>query len=430
MNDFVSQGALSMLAKIRPGSIEELRGILKDLDQTFENNEKAIFPFRDIRSIHFARFVIVDKSFTEEATFRNLNEPFLMFSTNYDGSENDHLHEIVEVASDGMDQIFFHCYEYPNSPSKKDRFRFLKKIRATYGAFHVGAQGMSVARIQKEGKLREFIQDFIDQNSNTKGWSDVNDPQLIREDIKDQVRSSSEFNWSIESPDRVPIGWKLFRRTGWKSGIEMIVRLPLALVFWLMIRRKEKTDKIYPYTRYDQRAKDHTAREDKVVQNEMSLLVDIKKGFRRRFLLKTVFAGIETLARYVFTKGELGGIPTIHFARWVIVDEGRALMFMSNYGSSWESYLGDFIDKASKGLTGVWSNTVLYPRTRWLLWGGSKDEERFKCWARAQQVTTDVWYTAYSNLTVKNIIQNKQIREGLAAGRMSKQEATEWLKLF
>ena len=34
------------------------------------------------------------------------------------------------------------------------------------------------------------------------------------------------------------------------------------------------------------------------------------------------------------------------------------LLFLSNYGGSWESYLEDFITKAHTGLTGVWSNTA------------------------------------------------------------------------
>ena len=103
------------------------------------------------------------------------------------------------------------------------------------------------------------------------------------------------------------------------------------------------------------------------------------------------------------------------------------MLFFSNYDSSWESYLGDFIDKASVGLTGVWSNTVLFPRTRWLFLDGATDEERFKAWARAQQTPTDVWYTAYKNLTVKNIINNKEIRKGLS-GNLTDDQTLEWLR--
>ena len=112
--------------------------------------------------------------------------------------------------------------------------------------------------------------------------------------------------------------------------------------------------------------------------------------------------------------------------RWVLAENNRRLLFLSNYGGSWESYLGAFVDKASRGLTGIWSNTVLCPKTRCLLWGGATDEERFKALARAQQMPTDVWYTAYKNLTVKNIINNKEIRRGLS-GNMTNEQTLEWL---
>ena len=214
-------------------------------------------------------------------------------------------------------------------------------------------------------------------------------------------------------------------------GVIVFVAVFVALfgIGLIILRYKEKTDKIFPRTRYDDRAKKLMAREDKVVQNQMTNLVDMKPGLFRLLTDKFFLSVVETLARYKFTKGKLADIPTIHFARWVYVDNNRGLLFFSNYGSSWESYLGDFIDKAAVGLTGVWSSSVLYPRTRFLVLDGATDEERFKTWARAQQMPTDVWYTAYKTLTVKNIINNKEIRKGLS-GHMTTEQARQWLSRF
>ena len=101
----------------------------------------------------------------------------------------------------------------------------------------------------------------------------------------------------------------------------------------------------------------------------------------------------------------------------------------SNFDGSWENYLGDFIDKAAKGLTAVWSNTAGFPRSRWLLLGGATDEHRFKAFARNSQIVTEVWYSAYKHLSVQNIINNSQIRKGLI-GRQKPAETTEWLRRF
>ncbi|MBV8455159.1 MAG: hypothetical protein JO122_00915, partial [Acetobacteraceae bacterium] len=61
--------------------------------------------------------------------------------------------------------------------------------------------------------------------------------------------------------------------------------------------------------------------------------------------------------------GFLSDIGTIHFARWVTPPGTRDLLFFSNFDSSWESYLEDFITLAHAGLTGVWSNSIGFPRS-------------------------------------------------------------------
>ncbi len=73
-----------------------------------------------------------------------------------------------------------------------------------------------------------------------------------------------------------------------------------------------------------------------------------------------------------------------------MIDDGRRLLFLTNYDGSWENYLDDFIDKAALGLTGIWSNTLNFPRTRFLVLGGARDEKRFKAIARKTQAYTNV----------------------------------------
>ena len=65
--------------------------------------------------------------------------------------------------------------------------------------------------------------------------------------------------------------------------------------------------------------------------------------------------------------------------------------------------------------------------TKALAWAGAKDEERFKTWARAQQIRTQVWYSAYPDLAVRNILDNTEVRRGLVA-RMNDDEVEEWLR--
>jgi hypothetical protein len=131
--------------------------------------------------------------------------------------------------------------------------------------------------------------------------------------------------------------------------------------------------------------------------------------------------------RQFFSDGSLTGIKTIHFARWVFLNDKRRLTFASNYDGTLESYMDDFVDKVSWGLNAVFSNGDGYPRTRWLVFGGAQNEEAFKQFLRAHQIPTQVWYSGYDRLTAINIQNNAQIRAGLFRP-MGATEAQEWLR--
>jgi hypothetical protein len=159
------------------------------------------------------------------------------------------------------------------------------------------------------------------------------------------------------------------------------------------------------------------ATEDYGVQNALTHVVPLRPGVGRAQILAHAHRYIDRLSTNYFSYvGQLGGIPTIHFAKWLLIDDGARLLFFSNYDSSWESYLGDFVDQAATGLNLAWSCTQDYPRTQVLAVGGARDEETFKSWARSCQVPTQVFYSAYPHLSVAAINNNTLIRHGLHAG--------------
>jgi hypothetical protein len=153
--------------------------------------------------------------------------------------------------------------------------------------------------------------------------------------------------------------------------------------------------------------------EDRLDQNGLTHLVPIKPGRFRRQTLKLMLRVAQELADRGGRVGKLGELDTIHFARWAILPDGR-LLFFSNYDGSWEAYLGDFIDRASEGLTMIWTNTIQFPATLFQFFLGAKDEERFKRWTRAFQLPTQIWYSAYPALSVSDVLSNAELREILA----------------
>jgi len=146
--------------------------------------------------------------------------------------------------------------------------------------------------------------------------------------------------------------------------------------------------------------------------------------------MRLVLLAIDYSVRHVFNRGRLARVTSIQFARWVFLDDGKRMIFASNYDGSLESYMDDFINKVAFGLNVVFSNGIGYPRTNWLVMDGAKDEQTFKNVLRRHQVPSDVWYNAHPGLTALDKRRNSLIREGLRKQDMPDSEAREWLRLL
>jgi hypothetical protein len=206
------------------------------------------------------------------------------------------------------------------------------------------------------------------------------------------------------------------------------------ILWYVLLRHHEKTDKPDTINRPVHGEPDLIAAEDRIVQNQLTHIVDLKPGWFRYFTQRVVLLAIDQLARVTFVHGNLGGITSIHFARWVILPDRRKdpprrrhrLLFFSNYDFSWESYLGEFVDRASSGLTAVWSNTEGYPRTFRLVDEGADDEEAFKQWARNHQIASQVWWSGVRYSTVENVNNDVEVHRG-AVATLDAEEASHWV---
>lgn len=158
-------------------------------------------------------------------------------------------------------------------------------------------------------------------------------------------------------------------------------------------------------------------------QNHLASLTLVKPGFVHGIALRGTLLLVNLLSRFWFNVGTLGDIPTILSARWVLIDGGRRLLFLDNYGGAWNSYLNEFIDMtAVKGLNAIWTNTYVeteggarcsFPETRFYFWQGAQAERPFKAYVRESQIETIVWYSAYHSLSVVNINTSTAIRQSL-----------------
>jgi hypothetical protein len=417
----MSHSVFTVIAALAPGASAHLGPLLDEIGLDPAGN--ARLPFGSMRQLHFASISI------HEDPERG---PKLIFESNVDGPVDSYLQSLLRTVGDGVAEVFRNCPGWPADIRAQHRW-LLDHVHQA-GAFHVGNTGRSLARVDDEARLRDAIESFLDAAQ--RAGTLPADAGGVRRAIQAHITSDPTFGWTADVPPRETQTERLTHRVRLGGAIVGAVvaavgLLPLTVLGAVVLRMKERTDRVADDWADPDRVAQLVAREDVAphVHNHLTSVVAVRPGMFRTTLLRAVLFALNLLARVVFTKGELGGIPSIHFAHWAVIDDGRTLLFVSNYDGSWESYLGDFVQKAHGGLTAVWSNSDGFPRTEWLLKKGATDGSRFKHWARMTQLEDRVWYSAYPTLSVHGINDNSTIREGLFAP-LSTEEVTTWLRLL
>lgn len=407
------QSAFTIIATVSPGQQDALRATLDSIGRDPSSN--AVLPFGQMASLHFCSLVIIPANPWD-------SQSLLMFEGNIDGPVDAFLRQLVAQAGSGVDAIFRHCVDYPKNPS--DRPGYLLKRDRGFNTFYVGCPGRTLAQIRREEAVRQQVQNLLDT------WPSAS-PAPNAAAIRQKLKSAAT---PVTRPFLVRHGLavlvivalllvalvvgSIYLVSG-SLAITVVTVLGILLAVGaavglgaVYLRHLEKTDPVDENRFYAPSVDAAVKREDVGFTNHFAAVTFIKPGWFRRMLLRGVLAAIHAAGLFIANKGQLSGIPSIHFARWLIVDEHR-LLFLSNYGGSWENYLNDFIDKAHGGLTAVWSNTGGFPRSRYLFGEGATQERAFKVYARNSQLASRVWYHAYPELTTINIENNTRISEGL-----------------
>ena len=420
--------ALTIVCSVLPERKAELVALLTRIGTSIATSTEIVFD--ELRSVHFMRWVVIEGAAPGQRSQ-------LAFESNYDGTLAQHLDDLYEHGARAMHAIYRCCAGYPfaNAAELSDdqldaAQSFLLQNEVEYAAFYVGRRGKTMLQIRREARLRDGIQRFLDGLGSDPMRHFRGDPAAAYAAIVQHLKQSQgqDFEALSEPAPTAPvrsIGSIVLR------AVPFLPLVPLLPGLYAILRRKENTDVPESFDVVPaEQARLLAEREDFQVQNQLTHVVALKPGPFRLLTAHIVLYGITTLARFYFNQGNLGGLSTIHYARWVLIDGGKRLLFFSNYDGSWERYLGDFIDQAHVGLTAVWSNTQGFPKTRNLVQEGATDEERFKAWTRAHQIPTQLWYSAYEQLTVSNIGRNSRICAGLVERPATREALERWLELL
>ncbi|HSQ43644.1 MAG TPA: hypothetical protein VLM16_01530 [Ginsengibacter sp.] len=419
----ISQNPLTLLTPVRQDCIEKLNAILErfKVGLNVGLNER----FNKLGTLHYARWFILREDSFRDKTAIPLQER-LVFSSNFDGGEDEHIIGLVTIFPEYFDELYECCEGYPEQGMRNTEARknYLSKWKVKTAAFYVGAPGRTLQQIKQEDTLRKYLWTIVNSNS----W-DGKSAVAIQKYLREKVNADPELAWS-KQPVKSP-------STNWPGmilmSLIMLILLPVILI-WILILHffYERRDTNCTATRSqlnDDLVRRLEADEDLFNQNQFTQVLVMKPGKVRLITVHALMLFARTLIKNLFVKGKLMGIPTIHFARWVLIDNNKHMMFFSNFDGSWNQYLCDFIDKSGWGLTGIFSNTVNFPKTRFLFTGGAYDEEHFLAWSRGTQILTQVWYSAYHHLSIKNIVNNTLIRNELWKD-LTEEQAQLFLKRF
>ncbi|WP_455210139.1 hypothetical protein [Kaarinaea lacus] len=426
------QNAITVCAVIKPESEEKLRQVLQIVNDDIEHNE--LLPFAQInQSLHFSRFLILDSVDQPVA-----KPAYLFWMANVDGSVQAFLESVIAGVGFGIDAIFSHCEDYPIEQTRTDdnRLKYLQSKLIKSDAYYINTIGRTVQQIRDEAMLHRAIQDYLDEQNFS---NDISASQ-IRKSIQEYVKNTPSLS-SVNFPRQpLPLWWRVKERLRFYVIVFVllvagVILSPVILVWLFIIRQKEKRD-IVDTHRADLSKLNHLrSYEDYYVQNQFSATGYVKPGILRLITVKVILFLAQTGLRHIFNKGNLAGVKwlgldgvyTIHFARWILFDNDQRMVFASNYDGSLESYMVDFVDKVAWGLNLVFSNGVGYPKSRWLVFGGARDEQRFKDFIGNHQIPTQAWYSPYGHLSAINIANNEAIREGLF-GDLTETQAQRWLQ--
>ena len=470
----VQQSMVTIVCPVTPDpSPDDIRKAIAALGNPAGNKMREAL--KETGIIHFASLAFSGSKDGHPASDGGKDAHHLVLELSGDGSSDEviaafanhagpHVEGIFKAACALSEEVLFRDY------LRKHAIQISPKFGGISGLVFNGTPGHPVKRILEEAKLEEEVRQIVETTKVKDGAASV------LAEVRRQLEKGGKYPWAFEpaqSQLEGPEGsrWKAFWATltapavlacvvvavalaswltrhflfGEASGIlhdfivwvssVVIAGLGLVLLFGLLatpliliLRFKEKraVPDSESISLADLKAiQDH---EDWKPQNHLTAISTLKPGLLRRLALRLTFFLVSISGQKVFRPGFLNTINTIHFARWVVIPGTNKLMFLSNYSGSWGSYLEDFIAKASNGLTGVWSNTEGFPKTYLLFSKGARDGDRFKRWARRQQVPTLFWYSAYPDCNTARIRINSQVRRGIASA--TDNEARDWLSLF
>jgi hypothetical protein len=429
------QSHFTLVAPLAPGCEASLRELLASMNATpgTADPHNSVLPFAAIERLHFARLVLLDDALQVDLEVLGVPRPrlptVLSFMGDCDGPVHEVLAEMARCAGEGLRRLFAHCEGFV---AETDLLVWMQAHDRPIAASYVNWVGRTVLQIKEESALQRVLSTTVSRAT----VSSAAQARALHAELRSFVNvEASAGRLVLTPPMPTPFSWRMAKIFHLLAvPLLGLLALPALIAFSpllvYLLRRRETSDPVICPRPPVEALGELQLLEDIDVSNQYTAIGAVKPGLFRRWLVSGLLVLINYACRHVFTCGFLARVQTIHFARWVFIDDKTRVLFTSNYDGSHQGYMDDFINKVAWGLNLVFSNGVGWPRTRWLILGGARIEQDFKRYQRRHQVPTQVWYKAYPGLSLHDITRNQRIREGLENTQMSDAQTLAWLRLL
>jgi hypothetical protein len=434
----------SIIAKLKEDKIEIVRGILQDLNTNPGGNLKI--PFDKSPSTHFCSGVILPSQKYKDEKLPDT----LLVSTSFSGPTKKHIAELIEIGAAALRDLFQHCVDFPVEALSSDNAlkRYLEKHRH-WETFYTGMQYLTKQDIIRQNQLRNLISSFVDKSQVDESFENKS-PQEIRKQIQNHVSNQPGYEWAGKPMKKTfsdflvlywslilfgvialffifsPIAYLIFNLSFFKVPSFILLLFVLSfLVLLFSIRSYEKQVQDVATRPPDIVVKNVATSQRFPVINNMTVSGALKKGALRPLFFKIALKAV------IMVRGTLS-IPTVYAARWISVDKGKRLVFISNFLNRSETYITDFIDnkKSASKINLLFGQGEGYPVTRWIMQDGAiENPNAFIYEVMNNFHITDFWYCPYHQLSIDMITNNRQISQGLYTNLTEKQ-TINWLQLL
>jgi len=405
---------ITVMAPIHPGQEASCQEVVR----TINEDGGVRIDFKKSNLTHFARFVVLPDLDSGKGRKR------LLFSAVFDGERGKYLRDLRDSTSN-MDAIWGHCEDYPGA---NQFVQFMTK--------HDNGTDLYLKAYRYE--TVENIQKYLDFREKLAAQFDV--PLAEYETVLQQMpRQFAPIAWLRKGTRGLLTLLHYIFQTLWTiPEIIGLVRFGFSLIPATIVSLKQvkldrkysdasldKSGPAYPFAPGDEVSPCLEVdslpafQQRKQVQNQVTIIT--VNGPQTARSHHAIIASLGAFIKIPFITRNRSIIPTIHYARWQMIDGGKRMMFLSDYDGSVVAYIADFVNRLPSGLNTLWSGTIGWRE------GVTLDPEAFVEGILAHNTPASFHYSAYPHTTVIGIEQARRLYYAYH-DNINEKSAVKWLK--